>query len=235
MSPDRSSLHDALSTVLRLLTAAVAWTASAASTTLARLRSTLGSVGARVRTGSLTLARRTHGLLAGPVRETIAGPVRDVVIGRRSDVSILVVLSAPVLALGTAWWVESTAGYPALEAWVRGTWYGTDPSLAVFLGVALLLALGAVSAAVNSGVVPTTVLVSGAIFGAAVTRYGTEVASGPGLTVVSLPDAVVFAAAFAVGFGVPIAVCGFLIGVGVRRLARVITGDSGPSSRPGRV
>jgi hypothetical protein len=157
------------------------------------------------------------------------------VLGRRSDVSLLVVLSAPVLVLGTAWWVESTAGYAALEAWVRGTWYGTEPSLAVFLGVVLLLAVGAVSAAVNSGLVPTTVLVSGPVFGAAVVRYGTDVTYARGATVVSLPDAVTVAAAFAVGFGVPIAVCGFLIGVGVRRLASVATGDSGPSSRVGRV
>ena len=235
MSPDRSSPHDALSTVLRLLTAAIVWTASTVGTTIARLRSTLGSVDARGRTASLILVRRTRGLLAGPVREALAGPVRVAVIGRRSDVSLLVVLSAPILALGTAWWVESTAGYAALEAWVRGTWYGTNPSLAVFLGVALLLALGAVSAAVNSGLVPTTVLVAGPIYGTAVTRYGTEVTYARGTAVVSLPDAVVFAAALAVGLGVPIAGCGFLIGAGARRLARVVTGDSGPSSRAGRV
>lgn len=146
--------------------------------------------------------------------------------------SLLAVLLTPVLAAATAWWVGSTFGYATLEAWVRGTWYGTNPSLVVFLGVAALVGLGAVSAARNSGLLPTTLLVSAPIFGAAVTRYGTDASYAWGTSVVSLPEAVGVALAFAVAFGVPIAVCGFLVGAALRRVLAVFVPRSGPPSSP---
>jgi hypothetical protein len=93
---------------------------------------------------------------------------------------------------------------------------GTNPSTLVFVAVAVLVALGAVSAAVNSGLVPTTLLVAAPVFGATVTRYGTEVRYSWGTGVVSLPDAVAVAAAVAAVFGVPLAVCGFLLGAGLK-------------------
>ncbi|MFC6989376.1 hypothetical protein ACFQJD_12905 [Haloplanus sp. GCM10025708] len=144
-------------------------------------------------------------------------------------------LVAPLLALGTAWWVGTSVGYAALEGWVRGTWNGTNPSLVVFLAVALLVGLGAVSAARNSGLLPTTLLVSAPVFGAAVTRYGTEVTYSWGTAVVSLPDAVGVATAVAFGFGVPIAVCSFLVGIAIRRVLAVFDYRSGPPSDPDRV
>lgn len=231
MAPDTSPLRSALETSVALLAVALSRSASALRTTAAllwRLTRTAGRL-----LGSI--ASRTYRALDGPVRRAVTGPVSDGLLGRRLEASLLVVLLSPVLALATAWWVGSTVGYPTLEGWVRGTWTGTDPTTAVFLGVALLLALGAASAALNSGLVPTTVLVAGPAFGAAVTRYGTEVTYAWGESVVSLPNAVGVAALLALAFGVPIAVGGFLLGVAVRRVARVLRGDSGPSSRPEQV
>jgi hypothetical protein len=161
--------------------------------------------------------------------------VREALLGRRLEISLLAGLLSAPLALATTWWVGSTVGYPTLERWVRGTWHGTDPALVVFLGVAALLALATASAAVNSGLAPTTLLVAGPVFGAAVTRYGTEVTYEYGATVVSLPDAVGVAALFAVAFGVPIALAGFVLGRALRRVAAVLVGGAGRSSRPENV
>jgi hypothetical protein len=130
--------------------------------------------------------------------------------------------------------VGSTVGYGALEQGVRGTWDGTDPSGVVFLAVALLVALGTLSTAINSGLVPTTLLVSAPVFGAALTRYGTTVTYSWGTTVVSLPDAVGVAAAFAFLFGLPLAACSFLLGITIRRLAAVVADGFDTASGPKR-
>lgn len=84
----------------------------------------------------------------------------------------------------------------------------------------------------NSGDLPTGVLVSATVFGAAVTRYGTEVTYSSRSAAVSLPDAVGLAVLIAVVFGVPIALVGFLLGSAVRRVVTAVGGGSGPSSRP---
>lgn len=187
----------------------LAWTAWRLVRWLARgLRSLAG-----------TVDDRTATVLSGSVKAFVVGPLRVALIGKRRDVSLLVTLLAPVLALVTAWWVASTIGYESLTAMVRGTWFGTAPSLLVFLAVGGLLALGAVSAGVNSGLLPTAVLVSAPIFGASVTRYGTTVDYAWGSQVVSLPDAVGVAFLFGLGVGIPLAVAGFLIG---RTLGRVV-------------
>lgn len=169
-------------------------------------------------------------VLSGPVKQFVTGPLRAVLLGKRRDVSLLIALLSPVLALMTAWWVGSTVGYEALTAWVRGTWFGTEPSLAIFLGVSGLLVLGAISAGVNSGLLPTGLLVGAPIFGAAVTRYGTTVTYTWGSQVVSLPNALGVAILFALGFGVPITVGGFVLGRALRHVVRVYGGRSGPSS-----
>ncbi|WP_206674359.1 MULTISPECIES: hypothetical protein [Halolamina] len=153
-----------------------------------------------------------------------------VLVGRRTDVSLLAVLLAPVLALAATWWVGSTVGYETLATWVRGTWFGTAPSLAVFVAAGALIVLGAISAAANSGVLPTSLLVSAPIFGAAVTRYGTTVTYTWGTEVVSLPNAVGMAILLALGFGLPIAVTGFILGGLVRRIVTVFRGQSGPAA-----
>ncbi|WP_155119401.1 hypothetical protein [Halomicrobium katesii] len=157
--------------------------------------------------------------------------MRNGLFGRRLEVSLLAGLLSVPLALLTTWWVRSTMGYATLEAWVRGTWYGTDPALTVFLGVAALLVLATASAAVNSGLLPTTLLVAGPVFGVGVARYGTTLTYEYGASVVSLPDAVGTAALFAIVFGVPIAVCGFVLGSALRRVTAVLADGSGPFPR----
>ena len=177
-----------------------------------------------------TVHSKTSMVLSGPVKRFVTGPLRVVLLGKRRDVSLLIALVSPVLALVTAWWVGSTVGYETLTAWVRGTWFGTDPSLAIFLAVGGLLVLGAISAGVNSGLLPTGLLVGAPIFGAAVTRYGTTVTYNWGSQVVSLPNAVGMAILFALGFGIPVAVSGFVLGRALRHVVRVYSGRSGPSS-----
>jgi ABC-type glycerol-3-phosphate transport system permease component len=133
-----------------------------------------------------------------------------------------------------AWCVRSVGGYTMLEGAAHGTWTGADPSAVVFLGLAALLALGTVSVAINSGLLPTGLLVAAPVFGAAVTRYGTETSARFGPEVVSLPEAVGMAGLVAVGVTVPVTVAAFLLGYAVRRLVRVF-GGAGPTSRPEEV
>ena len=133
------------------------------------------------------------------------------------------------LVLGSAWWVDTNVGYGTLVDLVTGTWYGTNPELGVFLAAAVLVGLAAVNAGLNSGLVPTSALVVAPVFGAALARYGTTVSTyDGGTTVVSLPEAVAHAAYVGVAFGVPIALCGFLVGAGLRRIGVVLTDTGGP-------
>lgn len=177
-----------------------------------------------------TAYSRTSAILSGPVKQFVVGPLRVILLGKRRDVSLLVGLSSPVLALIAAWWVGSTVGYETLTAWVRGTWFGTEPSLGIFLSVSGLLALGAISAGINSGLLPTGLLVSAPIFGAAVTRYGTTVTYTWGSQVVSLPNAVGMAILFALGFGIPVTVSGFILGRTLCHVVCVYGGRAGPST-----
>ncbi|ERG94207.1 hypothetical protein [Haloquadratum walsbyi] len=190
---------------------------------LKRLARALWSLG-------ITTHSKSSMVLSGPVKQFVTGPLWVVLLGKRRDVSLLIALLSPVLALVTAWWVGSTVGYETLTAWVRGTWFGTEPSLAIFLGVSGLLVLGAISAGINSGLLPTGLLVGAPIFGAAVTRYGTTVTYTWGSQVVSLPNAVGIAVLFALGFGVPATVSGLVLGRALRNVVRVYGGRSGPSS-----
>jgi len=174
--------------------------------------------------------RKSSMVLSGPVKQFVTGPLRTILLGNHRAVSLSIALFSPILALITAWWVGSTVGYETLTAWVRGTWFGTEPSLAVFLGAGGLLVLGAVSAGVNSGLLPTGLLVSAPVFGAAITRYGTTVTYTWGSTVVSLPNAVGMAILFALGFGVPLTVSGFVLGRILSHVVHVFGGRSEPSS-----
>jgi len=170
--------------------------------------------------------------LGASLRGTVVEPLRYALFGRRAAVSLLVCLLTLPLALGSAWWVDTTLGYATLVELVTGTWYGTNPESGVFLAAAVLVGLGAVSAGLNSGLVPTSALVVAPVFGAALTRYGTTVPTyGGRTTVVSLPEAVAYAASVGVAVGVPIAVGGFLLGVALRR-AGVVLADAGGPSRP---
>ena len=163
-----------------------------------------------------------------PTKRFVTGPLRAFLLGRRSSRSLLAVLSAPALALATAWWVGSTVGYESLVGAVRGTWFGTDPSIATFAAVAALLLLAAGSAVANSGILPTTLLVSAPIVGAALTRYGTTVTYTWGAEVVSLPNAVGTAILLGFGFGIPIAVLGFCLGAAARRVGTSVHSEASP-------
>lgn len=153
----------------------------------------------------------------------LVGPIKTLLFGRRSEVSVGTVLLAAVLAPAVAWWVATTSGYPPLERWVVGTWAGTDPSWIVFAGAAALVGMGTLSTTLNSGVVPTSLLVMAPLFGLASTRYGTRYTDPAlGSQVVSLPEAIEFATAVAVVGGIPLAVVGFVLGALLRRGLRTL-------------
>ena len=230
MRPERS-LPAASHRVASIALTALSWTMAAFGRAFTLCLSALGWIWTIARSTLVSGTRKGRSLLSGPVKRGLAGPVRDALLGRRVAVSLLAGLLSAPLALLTTWWVRSTMGYATLEAWVRGTWYGTEPALVVFLGVAALLVLATASAAVNSGLVPTTLLVAGPVFGVGVARYGTTVTYEYGASVVSLPDAVAIAALFAVAFGTPIAVCGFVLGSALRRVTAVLADGAGPLSR----
>jgi hypothetical protein len=230
MTSTGAPLRAALATALGLLSSAaarvrglLAWAWSLAVAAFARARS-------RVAAG----VARTRDVLDGPVRRVLAGPVRTALLGRRVEVSLVVVLLAPLLAAGAAWWVGSI-GFGTLVGWAEGTWTGTDPNSLVLLSAAALVALAAVSAAVNSGLVPTSLLVAGPLFGAAVVRYGTTVERTYGTHVVSLPEAVGVAALLAIAVGLPLALVGFVLGAAARRVVRVFADEADRSAGPERI
>lgn len=235
MRPDVSSIRAAATTVVSVLSVSMSRIESVRRTVTGWLWIALRVTGRRTRSVTRTTSTRTRRVFDGPVKRAVTGPIRTGLLGRREDLSLLTVLLAPILAAGTAWWVGSTMGYATLEQWVHGTWYGTQPSIVVFLGVAFLVAIGTVSVALNSGFLPTLVLVGAPIFGTAVTRYGNELTYHWGTSVVSLPNAVGVATVYAVGFGFPLAVCSFLLGLAARRILTILDFGSGPSSNPDRV
>lgn len=164
-------------------------------------------------TGAGRAARGTWTVVDGRVRPFLLGPVKTVVIGRRPGVSAALVVGSIVAAGAVAWWVAATTGYLPLQTWAEETIAGTQPHAIVFFGVAGLVALGAAVAAVNSGIIPTAMVVAAPLFGAAITRYGTpHTEPFYGSQVVSLPQAVEFAAAAVLLVGVPLAVFGFVLG-----------------------
>lgn len=195
-----------------------------------QLPSILGAVLAWIRAGFARTKRRTvagvrwsASIATDRVGPVLAGPVKTAVLGRREAVSVGTVLAAVGLATGIAWWVAATSGYLPIVEWTTETLRGTDPHPAVFAGAALLVGLGLLSAAVNAGLVPTTLLVMAPLFGLAVTRYATHYTDpvlGP--QVVSLPEAVEFAGAVATVGGLPLAIVGFLLGVLVRHGLRSV-------------
>jgi len=212
------------------LRAAGAAVLAALSSAVARVRRLLSWAWSLLAAGSA----RGRAVLDGPVRRALAGPVRAALFGRRTEVSLVVALFAPLLAAAAAW-VIGGIGFETLLDWAEGTWDGTDPSSFVLLSAAALVALAAVSAAVNSGLVPTTLLVAGPVFGAAITRYGTTVERVYGTHVVSLPEAVGVAALLALAVGVPLALAGFVLGAAARRVVRTLTDGPAGSVGPERV
>ncbi|WP_435127778.1 hypothetical protein [Halobaculum sp. D14] len=232
MSPDTSALHSSVAAAVAAVLEAMVAVASRSKKAAVRLRRWVSAAAGALWTRTRRAADVARRVVSGPVRRTVTGPLRVAVVGRRTDVSLLAALLSPALALVVAWWVGSSVGYSALEAAVRGTWTGTDPAVGVFVAAGALLALGAANAGVNSGLLPTTLLVAAPVFGAAATRYGTRVAYETGAAVVSLPEAVAVAAAVAVAVGAPLGVAAFCLGAAVRRVVRVVGRGPGSSSRP---
>ncbi|MFB6297969.1 MAG: hypothetical protein ABEH56_05575 [Salinirussus sp.] len=230
MPSDHSRIETVARTGASVLRTAVAWLVSAFVASIALLSQSARTVWRATRSTTTRLGDWSRRVATGPVRRTLAGPVRVGLLGRRADVSLLVVVLAPAVAVATAAWLGSSVGFETLERWIRGTWYGTDPHVGVFLGCAFLLGIGAVSAALNSGLLPTTLLVAAPVFGAAATRYGTAVTRGGDTIVVSLPDAAGVATLLAVAVGVPLAVCSFLLGIAVRHVVDALRGQSSRSS-----
>lgn len=230
MRPNRSSLQTTVIDATMSLVVTVERIAGAAHSLILTLWNTLDWLAHTLWSLGATAYSKLRRVLSGPVKQFVTGPIRATLLGTRRDVSLLIALVSPVLALATAWRVASVVGYKTLAAWVRGTWFGTDPSVAIFLAVGGLLVLGAISAGLNSGLLPTSLLVAAPIFGAAVTRYGTTVTYTWGSQVVSLPNAVGMATLLALGFGTPIAVIGFVVGRILRHVVRASRSQSGPSS-----
>lgn len=231
MPSPRDAARSAARTTASVLSTTIARLLASLVTVLARLHSALAAVLSAGRDLSQAALARGRDAATGPTATGVRGTLRVGLLGRRLDVSLLTALLAPVLALVTAWWVGSTIGFPALADQVVGTWTGRSPHLAVFLAAGVLIGLGGVSAAVNSGLVPTFLLVAGPLFGAGVTRYGRSQTYYGNLEVVSFPEAILGGLAVAVAFGVPLALAGFCLGVCGRRVADVLRGDSGPSAR----
>jgi len=206
-NPVPTALHRTKSS-LRILLTGVRW-----------LVATLVSGGHRV-------GRWLVAVVRGPAARSLRGSLTTLLFGRRAAVSVVLVGLGPVLAALTAGVVATTTGYPPLERWLIETWTGTDPRAAVFLGGALLVGLATASAAANAGLLPTVILTAGPLFGSAVTRYGTVVATRFGERIVSLPDALAFAAGVAAVGGVAVGVVGYGLGAGVRHAGRIVRADA---------
>ena len=219
VSIDGSSARAAASTLVSLvaLFCGVAWgaTKSVASRSVAATRRGVTVV----EDASRRVLAKRNAVPLGRVSQTL----RTALFGRRLDVSATVLLVAPVLALATHQWA-ATVGYTRIRGWVHGTWFGTNPQLVVFLGVGALLALAVLSAASNSGLLPTTLLVMGPVFGIAFARYGLTLRY---YGAVGVPNAVEVGVVLAVAFGVPIACVGFVLGTVVRRMATALRGKRG--------
>lgn len=180
------------------------------------------SVGGGVSTGlrELRESARTRHLL---------DRLRRGLVGVRSERSALAVVAAPVLALGTEWWVVNSYGYRQIHSWVIGTWTGTNPQLLVFAGVATLVALSTAFTLLNSGFVPATLLAMGPVFGIGFARYGLTFAH---VGTVGIPAATAFAGFVAIGVGVPLGAMGFVIGTVLRSGIAHFDGDRGSDSIP---
>lgn len=150
-------------------------------------------------------------------------------LGRHVGVSIATVLLAVLVATVTALWVGATVGAEQLAEWTVSTWRGEPSHGVVLASVAALVALGAVVAALNSGVLPTFVLVASPLFGTGLARVGAEYTVAGTTYTVSFGDAVADAAGAAILIGAPLAVVGFLLGEIARRTMRGRFGGAGSS------
>ncbi|ELY88526.1 hypothetical protein [Natrinema altunense] len=155
-------------------------------------------------------------------------------VGRRPAASLAVGFLAAVLALAVAAGVGTTIGSGRVADLVVETWTGAELHVEVVAATCLVVAIGAVSAAVTRGFVPTFALVASVPFGVGLARYGIEYTVGHMTAVVSLPEAFADGAGAAIVIGLPLAVVSYLVGVSVRRAADSDGGSSGPGLHPHR-
>lgn len=167
-------------------------------------------------------------------RRRLAATGRTILVGRRPIVSLAVVFVAAVFALATAAGVGMTAGSGRVADAAVETWRGATLHHGIIGAACLLVGVAALSAAFNSGFVPTFALVASVPFGVGLARYGTEYAVGNMTRIVSLPEAIADGTGAALVIGLPLAVLEFLVGTGVRRVAGSTRGNSGPPLRPDR-
>lgn len=158
--------------------------------------------------------------------------VRTGLFGRDVNVSLVAALLAVPLALGTAWWAGATVGADQFAEWTVATLTGESTHSVVFLAAAALVALGTVSGAVNSGFLPTYLLVVSPLFGVGLARYGTEYTVVDRTYVVSFGDAFADGLGAAIVIGLPVAAVGFLLGAAVRRGIESASGRFGGGVRP---
>ncbi|WP_255681982.1 hypothetical protein [Natrinema sp. SYSU A 869] len=186
------------------------------------------------RSGLRWVTTRLTALWSGRAGQSLRGPVRTVLVGRRPIASLSLVLLAAIFALATAVGVGMTAGSDRVANAAVETWSGAELHHEIVVAACLLVGVGALSAALNSGFVPTFALVASVPFGIGLARYGTEYTVGNMTLIVSLPEAIADGTGAALVVGLPLAVLGYLVGASVRRVVGKDRGNSGPRIRPER-
>lgn len=151
-------------------------------------------------------------------RTNYRSTVRTLLLGRDTNVSMFIGLVA-LLGVGvSSWWISSTIGADPLAEAAVDTWTGQSLDQTVLLATVALVTTGVVSAAINSGLVPTFLLVASPLFGAGLARYGTAQTVLGTTHVVSLNEAFLDGAGAAIVIGSPLAAVALHLGVIIRHL-----------------
>ncbi|MBZ6496730.1 hypothetical protein [Natrinema longum] len=164
---------------------------------------------------------------------SLVSAVPSWLVGNRLDRSMVTVLLAAVLGLAVAVGAGTTIGSDRVADLVVETWTGAEFHVEVAVAACLLVGIGALSAAITSGFLPTFALVASVPFGIGLGRYGTVYAVEQFTMVVSLPEAIADGTGAAIVVGLPLAVLGYLVGASLRRIAGSNGGRFGPRFRPG--
>lgn len=220
---DGKSARRTVRTVARFLRALLLSVYGGCVALARRLQDVAGGASRRTRRAGRALQSRANGTLGSERVSELGEQVVAALFGVRRQLSVVALLSAPLLAAGTGWWVATTYGYRRVESWAVGTWTGANPEPLVFAGAAAIVALAGLFAAFNSGLVPATVLAMAPTFGIGFARYGQSVEY---YGLVSIPDAAAIGLLVAVVVGVPLGVTGFLFGTAVRWVAGYVLDGS---------
>jgi hypothetical protein len=148
-----------------------------------------------------------------------ASAARAAFVGRSPAASGLALVAAGVLAAAGAWVVGTGVGADALADRTVETLTAQTVDGGVVRAGAALAGLGTLAGLVGAGLVPAALLGVAPVFGAGVTRWGTEHELLGSTHVVPLSEAALDATGAAVVVGAPLALLGFAVGVAVRRSA----------------